>query len=231
MPETQQQEQQLQLPDNFSQILVEVLDPAQSCDYLELGGRDIPIQVLTISAEKKFKRLSQKHEADYEQMISLAVGELCHWYFPELSIKWAAEHADQDDLEKLYLQHLEKSIYNDEVESVVNQMINQIEWKPADPKRSEQLKVYLPARIFAPVFSYNSTIEGLTLHDVWHTMTRGMLAITRLGNMITNDQMRILPEDMKPVDKVQQQMTNAKTSSEYLAGLASQGGLSMKDLI
>lgn len=221
MTETKQEKKGLNLPDNFKKILLEVISPSQSTDYMTLGDICFPIQVLPIGAEKKFLRLTKTYESEKERLISLATGELCRYYQPELRINWAAENANEDDLYIYYTSHLKKMSYNDDVIDVVSQVIDAIEWKPIDEEKNEQFQVYLPAFIFSPVVQYLNMIEGKDIHDVFEKYTRGLLEIVKLNNMIVNDRTR--PKETVKKKSVGDQMSKAQTADEYLSGLMGQG--------
>ena len=225
-------ENKILLPSDFKTILIECLDPSQSTDYFDLGSRIFPVQVLPIGLEKKIIRLANRYRTDdeYDRLLVLATSELCHFYDNSVNYGWTSEIAKREELENFYLKHLEKLSYNEDVISVVDQVIEQIDWKPNDDRKLDEMRRYLPAHIFLPVLSYIQSIDGMNIIDVWSKITRGLLAIVRLGNMITNDKMKQDERQRAYSSGINQQMNDAKTAEDYLTGLASQG-FDMKDFL
>lgn len=224
MSKKEAEKKEIKLPKNFKQILVEVIDPRQSTDYFDLGEITFPIQVMPLFLEKKFIRLARKYEGPekYDRMLQLTVGELCHFYYPSLTINWPVTVANCDDFEAFYVGHLEKIQYNDEVYNVVCQVINQIDWKPTDPKQDAEWLRYIPARVFSTANTYMSLGESLTVEQVFSTMTRGLIEIRKLINMIQNDRM-IMTDEIKPVIGTKPKQPQAANLDDYLKGLADQG--------
>lgn len=211
-----------------NQILVEVMDPDQSCDYIEIGGRTFPVQVLSISLEKKVIRIAQRMELEYQEFIPTVCSEILRYNDPYLSLDWALDNSTIEEMERFYTAYLGKMVYNDIVEDTIDDIIAQIKWKPIDPKRRDELVPYLPASVFTSAFIYGGIVEGKTVSETWHGMTRGMFAIHKLNNMIQNDRMRIVDKEAAESDRIGNVMKTATTAEEYLAGLASQG-MSVKD--
>ena len=221
------QKPEIKLPPNFRQSLVEVISPSQSTDVYELGDLLFPITVLCIGPEKKLLRLGRACESNYDRMLSLSVGELCRLYEPSLNLNWAAKNASKEQLEEFYLKHLEKLAFNDDVISVVNQVIECIDWKPLDEKRKAEIRAYLPAHIFSPVTFYLNVIENSSINEIFTTMTRGLLEIVKLSNMIANDRMKFHDSEYRA--KAPDKMATADTFEKFTTGLNEQG-FNLKDI-
>lgn len=213
------------VPPEFKKFLIEVVDPAQSTDYFELGGAVFPVQVLSLGLEKKFLRLATSAGDDEELVITRTVGELCHFYYPELRLDWPVHHANIDTMSDFYGKHLDKLTYNDEVIKVVDQVIDRIDWKPMDEKKKMEIDFYMPSHIFSPIFTYLNITEQSVI-DLFKTVTRGMLEIIKLNNMLQNDRYRFSDPKFQEnlvTNLTSQRMTKTDNLSEYLDGLMSQG--------
>lgn len=218
------------LPTNFRQMLIECIDPYQSCDYLQLGGVTFPVQLLCIGPEKKIIRLSEKYKTQYEKKLELSVSEICRLYDPSLGMDWLAKNATLEDIESFYLAHFERLSFNDEISELVNKVISLIDWKPIDDRSREEARRYFPAYPFLPCFTYNNIIEGTTAYEVFRTITRGHLEIMKLNNIINSDRMKIVDKEKQKQTDMSNRMNNVKTADEFMAGLSEQG-FSIKDMM
>lgn len=225
----------LKIPTGFKKMLVECIDPTQSCDYAKLGGSTFPIQVLPIGLEKKILRLadtasSLDSDAAYDFSLSMSAGEICRFYNSTISLDWPGDNASKDELENLCVKHLEKMRFNDEVELVVYHIENMIEWKPIEESRKEESERYTPSRILLPALTYLNLIEGYTPDYIFRNMTRGLLAIVKLNNMISSDRMTRVDIQKEKSNKINSKMSSASTLDEYMKGLSDQG-FSVSDLL
>lgn len=209
----------LELPENFKAKLIEVVDPTQSLDYFE-SEITFPVQVLPISLERKLVRLGKQE--DKESSVIQACGELAHFYYPFLTLDWASRNLSLDDAQIFFERHLEKQVYNDEIISVVHQVILQIEWHPSDPDDKDQWEKYAISTIFSDTYAYTTISHEHLLPVEFHTkLTRGCSEVMRLNQMITSDRFKSKAPSDKP--KPNKKIDKPGSVAEYMEGMAEQG--------
>lgn len=216
-------DQELILPPNFKQMIVECLDPLQSCEYAELGGKTFLVQVLPVGIEKKIIRLGLGLQQDYEMTIIRCTGEIVTYLEKTNSYDWPVNNCRLEDMEAFYLSFMERLQFNDYVVDVVQKIIRMIDWKPTDDRSKEDSNKYYQSRVFLPVTLYLNLTEKMTHYDILRNVTRGMLEIMKLNNMISNDRMKFVDKQKEEADSIGKEMSSAKTADEFMAGLAKQG--------
>lgn len=213
---------EIKLPKDFVRILMEVIDPRQSLDYFDCNeGISFPVQVLPISVERLIVNIGKLSE-DKELATVRACGELVHFYYPQFTRDWAANHLSIPETELFYQFHLHKQEYNDQIIDVVRQVEDRIKWAPLDEEDKKESEKYRDAWVFNVAYGFvNFASENYLTHDFVGKTTRGLAELIRLSNLVSSDRFR---SKIKPSQKREANpMEGVETLEDYMSGLQAQG--------
>lgn len=189
----------------------------------------MPIQVLPISIERKIVRLGRN--LPYEQAVLLSCAEICKFYEPSRSLKWPEDNLNWEEIEKIYLSHIDKAIYNDIVIKFVGEISEKIEWTPEEDANA--FLKYEPAGILLPGLLYANMSEHMLPQDILRKITRGYFEVYKISNRITSDRYKKRDpktEVNKQSKNAETKINEAKTPKEYFEAISSQTNIRLDNL-